>query len=1112
MGPTSAENSVLLDYVSPILPVNLWNAGRLRHASVQLLIYGGLILKLVTVASTGLLAPIETVMPFENIALETLTAFSAVNFSFNYTGYFDTLAAAGIGYEAYALIANNLPFPDGTQPALAFQQFRIPQNSTAKATSSTIRATVEAFRPIIQCEQANLTLLNASTGVFANGAWLELFSTPSWASCSPSSVDATIRNEFQYSPLERPSRQLYGGIFSEESTYGGDSSCGGSFWGFVTMFDVRYNQTSIPGAILRSERQNDSDSWGVQILQTTAVACSISYSMVDARVTYDLSQDPLEPRLEFSKDPPERPRFLDDFPLVEFHTMVMSDADWASYLVGIPLTNGHDDFASDTFFEMMSIVSNIAKADFLGNPAKMSSAASTIFTFIGVQVATKFVVIDSTLPIDGEINRRALRLQISPLASWSMIAGLLFVSAGAVVLIFIRPRDAIPCNIGIMSGMAKVLRNSADFQATLRGCGGLKTKNILEILRPFTFESNTSSTLNFSINPIPKTTNDDWNRRKSARNGMEFWKPILQNLSGRTDGIVIIADPDTILVTFWTRFVPATIFMTVAVLYDSIEFNVAIFAPFARLKRGKARGKHTLAHTLLGRFSIEVLLSTLRHRDWAAGFATFAALLGSFLTIAASGLYGIEERPGLSSITAQRVDQFDPSWPDSVRDDAGAAALLTDIEVLNLPQPAWTSSQLVFPKIQLSPTNLARINGTTRPAIMVRVPVVRGELQCRISLPKVGVSYSDSYSADLIINGSVPVPAGCNVNASTIHWSSYQEASFEGVSLLGKMLDLHPGDSNYTFGEHKLPLQGNSPPGFPSLAFTFGRSSLEHSSEDLDRALYPTTDAFTTMSCDQLMAEVQTNVTLSVPGFTVISAVADESTKKYLASGPDGETAFAWRPQLHFQLEVTISDGEFTFGGLSAGIQDEYDSPYYSVDGFFSLLLQPGSGLRPEDLLGADNQDHLLDAIQSLYRRYMAQVASVKMRVPAGANSPPELYTATWENSNRGVVRQSPESKLALQILLGVMFACGMAAYLLVETQEVLPHDPCSIAGLASLLAGSSMCSEEAATAEQPDSGSDQDIFWTSQLFSLGWWPSSASEGGRFGIDVGEARWMTRED
>lgn len=364
-GPTSAEKSVLLDYISPILPVNLWNAVRLRHFSVQLVIYGGLLLKLVTVASTGLLVPVETGLPFENITLETSTVFNGTALD-AYDWSSNPVSQISVQYEAYALIANNLPFPDGIEPDLAFQQFRAPANSTATTRFSTIRANVEVFRPMINCETAKLNPLNASTYPCSNGACLNIFSTASWAGCSRSEEHPeTIGTYFLYSSMERPPRQLHGGATFETVT------CDGSFWVFITMFDVRHNQTSIPGALLQSERHGDSDSWGIQVLQTTAASCSISYSMADAKVTYDLAQEPLKPTVDMPEGPAGGSQFLDGLPVADFAELVVLLSDRSSFLAGTPLTNGGDEFAPDAFFELMSIVSNKSKSSFLGNPIEM---------------------------------------------------------------------------------------------------------------------------------------------------------------------------------------------------------------------------------------------------------------------------------------------------------------------------------------------------------------------------------------------------------------------------------------------------------------------------------------------------------------------------------------------------------------------------------------------------------------------------------------------------------------------------------------------------------------------------------------------------------------------
>lgn len=148
------------------------------------------------------------------------------------------------------------------------------------------------------------------------------------------------------------------------------------------------------------------------------------------------------------------------------------------------------------------------------------------------------------------------------------------------------------------------------------------------------------------------------------------------------------------------------------------------------------------------------------------------------------------------------------------------------------------------------------------PSITVRVPAIRGELQCSITpIENVSVYIPEATTVEarLIINASTAVPAVCDQKAPTVDWSSSQLLSFSETGSksgsVGQMLDLHPGDGNLSFGEFSLPLQNNSAAGCPSLAFTFGNYSL-NDSDYLNVSLDAPPVWFTTMSCFQLMAEI----------------------------------------------------------------------------------------------------------------------------------------------------------------------------------------------------------------------------------------------------------------
>ncbi|KAK3368713.1 hypothetical protein B0H63DRAFT_529076 [Podospora didyma] len=122
----------------------------------------------------------------------------------------------------------------------------------------------------------------------------------------------------------------------------------------------------------------------------------------------------------------------------------------------------------------------------------------------------------------------------------------------------------------------------------------------------------------------------------------------------------------------------------------------------------------------------------------------------------------------------------------------------------------------------------------------------------------------------------------------------------------------------------------------------------------------------------------------------------------------------------------------------------------------------------PPEAVGDEKK--LVAAIRRLYRRRMAQVANWMMRISPSTLSASSVDTTGddmaleghWTNTRRVVIKQDRVSNIVPQVLLAVMFACGVGAYMLLivcgDGKELLPHNPCSIAGTVSLLARSAMC------------------------------------------------------
>lgn len=149
---------------------------------------------------------------------------------------------------------------------------------------------------------------------------------------------------------------------------------------------------------------------------------------------------------------------------------------------------------------------------------------------------------------------------------------------------------------------------------------------------------------------------------------------------------------------------------------------------------------------------------------------------------------------------------------------------------------------------------------------------------------------------------------------------------------------------------------------------------------------------------------------------------------------------------------------------------------------------------------------------QHLYRKYMALLIHNNMRhpLPSSSSDSSPTYPGTIMDLTALRVVQNPASKVALEVLLATMLIFTAIAYIMTPMRNVLPHSPCTIAGVMSLLADSDLC-RRAVIPEGAEFMTDEELekVFKGYLFSLGWFGAGGGgEGGgeeRFGIDVGRA-------
>jgi hypothetical protein len=154
------------------------------------------------------------------------------------------------------------------------------------------------------------------------------------------------------------------------------------------------------------------------------------------------------------------------------------------------------------------------------------------------------------------------------------------------------------------------------------------------------------------------------------------------------------------------------------------------------------------------------------------------------------------------------------------------------------------------------------------------------------------------------------------------------------------------------------------------------------------------------------------------------------------------------------------------------------------LDTFFQTIVSGTMGVDPTSLIGTGGGDALYKAIDTLYR---------DMRRPWTDVSPAEIKTVMATGSKPGDrmrIIQNAVTKWILQGMLLTITTSGALAYWLTDMRYILPHEPCSIAGRASLLAGSRLCGELGS--EGTRLWSEEQLrdtgFLAGRRLRLGWW------------------------
>ena len=1100
---TGAESTILLDYVSPTLPATLVAATRRHDWAVAASCLASILLRLVIVASTSLLVLSPTAMKdtkFPVLVTSTFNGSGAVPFTGN----------AALRY--YGELDRGIGLPYGSTLDFAFDTI----NLAALRPNSTLTTKLETFFPLLKCEVAtahatltqdlsqselNLQLnLSDSSCPTSSAGWQGRVCNPDHDSCLPRMI--AVGTSFIES----------GGIHSWTLEMAeNDDPCGNLI--SFSVVDFRYDIVS-------------NATWTAKVAGVTAIRCQPSYAFGDASVILDTAQV----NTTGSGVSAARSSLSDQtrLPKLFFYNMTnYLDNEMSGIASSVPVVNDPEDAVTgqyfDEYFTFMSKQNGDSPLSAFLDPAVLQNSASAVFRGIMAQLISQSMRQPSKRTVIGVSTYVELRLQVQLLSIWLMGVALFIVSILALTVLVFRPWAVVCRDPSSVSSNATILAASNQFQHLLKDSGQSDDRALEQRVYGVNFQT-VHDAEKLVIIPLSE-----------AQAGMTFpgeilrwWHPLslskaamaisillplaviitlelLQRRSDSDDGILSINSDSSIVLSI-PSLVSALLLIGVAILYDSIDFATNMLAPFQALRGSTSR--QGLFPNLLGRMPIHVLVNAVRFRYVPVFFSSTAAILGSFLTIIVSGLFTIESVPQSTNSTVSRVDSFSRAWNTTAGDNlAGQSFNL--LEWGNSTYPALTYGELAFPQISWPSNVLPLENSTSQLPVTLSLPATRANLQCTIiPAENISVTYDSSsttgggpqWSLNIEANGQMPRDCQWHNATGTLTSSIDLAFSIDSVPQTGEyyssdMISLSPDP----VGCSGLPLSTFCPylntPDCPSLAFFFGRFRYNH----------PHDSEVTAYTCIQTLETVQTDTTFIETSMEVDQAqppVVDETSAKH-------------QQFISYNIDSFVLDWSTPFDNqdLFSHLSDK-STTYVDTSHFFGAVIAGPQGTPEAELVGIANQATLLNATTRVYQKYMAQAISANMRQnfsAAESAQPANQFPASIQASSQRRLIVNRASKIALQVILSSMCACAILAFSLGNMSHTLPHSPCTIAGVMSLLAGSELCSPNSGVlpaGAQWMSNKELQKALQSYSFSLGWWRPSGADGAagrRFGIDVGTA-------
>ena len=204
----------------------------------------------------------------------------------------------------------------------------------------------------------------------------------------------------------------------------------------------------------------------------------------------------------------------------------------------------------------------------------------------------------------------------------------------------------------------------------------------------------------------------------------------IQQVSEEKQGIAALRSTGDAHTTI--SYVLVFVMLLVAIMYQSLDATASVFAPFLALRRGDAQAARSISTSLVSTLPPHAFYLSLRDHHWAYSFPISAALISSFVTVVALGLYSPVTVLSSRAVQMQQTSIENLSHIDLPENDNFAGEVTKLMMFFNLSDPLWTYDTLIFPEFDaLIPDSFVGSDTTFEGvSISMKVPALRPSLQC----------------------------------------------------------------------------------------------------------------------------------------------------------------------------------------------------------------------------------------------------------------------------------------------------------------------------------------------------------------------------------------------